>query len=344
VSGLAEHILDVQNLKVVFHTYAGTVHGVNDVSFTLDKGEVLGIVGESGCGKSVTAAALLRLIPTPPGEIVPGSKMLFEGKDLAAVPETAMRRIRGNAISMIFQDPMTALNPVLTIGLQLSESIILHQKVSSQEALKKSIEMLNLVGIPSPEERIHQYPHQMSGGMRQRVMIAMALSCNPKILIADEPTTALDVTIQAQIIDLMKNLNQRLDTSIILISHDLGVVAGLCHRVQVMYAGRLVESAPVAELYNNPLHPYTWGLLQSIPKVTAGVKRRLQTIGGQPPDLLAPPPGCSFAPRCRFALKICKEELPALFETTAGHRVRCWLNHEISPVKPGDLFHKEAAP
>jgi oligopeptide transport system ATP-binding protein len=341
VSSLAEHILDVKNLKVVFHTYAGTVHGVNDVSFTLDKGEVLGIVGESGCGKSVTASALLRLIPTPPGEILPGSKILFEGKDLTEVPEIDMRQIRGNAISMIFQDPMTALNPVLTIGLQLSESIILHQKLSAQEARNRSIEMLQLVGIPSPEERLRQYPHQMSGGMRQRVMIAMALSCNPKILIADEPTTALDVTIQAQIIDLMKNLNKRLDTSIILISHDLGVVAGLCHRVQVMYAGRLVESAPVTDLYNSPLHPYTWGLMQSIPKVTDGIKRRLQTIGGQPPDLLAPPPGCAFAPRCRFALKICKEELPTLFEVKPGHHVRCWLNHEMSPDKPADLLQKE---
>jgi len=338
---VAERILDVQNLTVVFHTYAGTVHGVNDVSFTLDKGEVLGIVGESGCGKSVTAAALLRLVPTPPGEIIPCSKIIFEGKDLTTVTEPAMRQIRGNAISMIFQDPMTALNPVLTIGLQLSESIILHQKLSTDQALKKSIEMLQLVGIPSPEERLHQYPHQMSGGMRQRVMIAMALSCNPRILIADEPTTALDVTIQAQIIDLMKSLNKRLDTSIILISHDLGVVAGLCHRVQVMYAGRLVESATVEELYKNPLHPYTWGLMQSIPKVTAGIKRRLQTIGGQPPDLLTPPPGCSFAPRCRFALTICKEQLPPLFEIAAGHHVRCWLNHEMSPHRSADLFQKE---
>lgn len=337
---MAERILDVQNLKVHFHTYAGVVRGVNDVSFTLDKGEVLGIVGESGCGKSVTSSAVMRLIPTPPGEIVKGSKIMFEGKDLATIDEMGMRAIRGNAISMIFQDPMTALNPVLTVGLQLSESIILHQKLSKKDALDKAVEMLNLVSIPSPEVRIRQYPHQMSGGMRQRVMIAMALACNPKILIADEPTTALDVTIQAQIIDLMKSLNQRLSTSIILISHDLGVVAGLCHRVQVMYAGRIVESASVKELYGNPLHPYTWGLMQSIPKVTEG-KRRLETIGGQPPDLLAPPPGCPFAPRCRYALKVCKEQLPPLFETSPGHMIRCWLNHELSPIRPAELFHKE---
>lgn len=339
---MAERILEVENLKVVFHTYAGTVKGVNDVSFTLDKGEVLGIVGESGCGKSVTSSAILRLIPTPPGEILPDSKIMFEGKNLATVDEKEMRGIRGNDISMIFQDPMTALNPVLTCGLQLTESIILHQKVSRAEALDRAIEMLKLVGIPSPEVRVRQYPHQLSGGMRQRVMIAMALACNPKILIADEPTTALDVTIQAQIIDLMKSLNQRLNTSIILISHDLGVVAGLSHRVQVMYAGRIVETAKVADLYENPLHPYTWGLMQSIPKVTHGVKKRLETIGGQPPDLLAPPPGCPFAPRCRFALKICKQELPPMIETDPEHKVRCWLSHDLSPVKPVDLFRKEA--
>lgn len=340
---MAERILTVENLRVHFHTYAGVVKGVNDVSFTLDKGEVLGIVGESGCGKSVTSSAIMRLIPTPPGEIVAGSKILFEGRDLATLEEQKMREIRGNAISMIFQDPMTALNPVLTVGLQLSESIILHQKLSPRAAMEKAIEMLRLVGIPSPEVRVRQYPHQMSGGMRQRVMIAMALSCNPKILVADEPTTALDVTIQAQIIDLMKSLNERLNTSIILISHDLGVVAGLSHRVQVMYAGRIVETAKVHELYGNPLHPYTWGLMQSIPKVTEGTHQRLQTIGGQPPDLLAPPPGCPFAPRCKFALRVCKEELPPMFEINPDHQVRCWLSHQLSPVRPVDLFQKEVA-
>lgn len=331
-------VLDVKNVTVVFHTYAGTVQAVTDVSFSLEKGEILGLVGESGCGKSVTSSAIMGLVPQPPGET--SGDIHFEGKNLITLDKESLQKIRGNQISMIFQDPMTSLNPVLTIGLQLSETLMLHQRLSKEEAIKKSIEILGLVGISSPETRVKQYPHQLSGGMRQRVMIAMALSCNPQILIADEPTTALDVTVQAQIIDLMRKLNQDFHTSIILISHDLGVIASLCQRVQVMYAGRIVESAPVDELYRHPCHPYTWGLMHSVPR-TDSQETELKTIGGQPPDLLAPPPGCAFEPRCKFSMNICREELPPLFEVAPQHQSRCWLNHELSTRKPEDCFQKE---
>lgn len=332
-----ETILSVENLKVVFHTYAGTVHAVNDVSFTLGKGEIIGIVGESGCGKSVTASSLLGLIPTPPGEIAAG-KILFEGTDIVTMSAEQLRSIRGNAISMIFQDPMTSLNPVLTVGLQLTESFVVHQSLSKNEASSKAIDMLRLVGIPAPELRMGQYPHQLSGGMRQRVMIAMALACDPRILIADEPTTALDVTIQAQIIELMKRLNDQLQTSIILISHDLGVVAGLCSRVMVMYAGQIVESASVGELYAHPQHPYTWGLLHSLPRLDRG-SSRLESIAGQPPDLLSPPPGCTYMPRCRYAMEVCKQA-PPLISVGTERQCRCWLSHENSPFLPSDLFRE----
>jgi oligopeptide transport system ATP-binding protein len=249
-----------------------------------------------------------------------------------------LRSIRGNAISMIFQDPMTSLNPVLTIGLQLTESFVVHQSLSKNEASNKAIDMLRLVGIPAPELRMGQYPHQLSGGMRQRVMIAMALACDPRILIADEPTTALDVTIQAQIIELMKRLNDQLQTSIILISHDLGVVAGLCSRVMVMYAGQIVESASVGELYAHPQHPYTWGLLHSLPRLDRG-SSRLESIAGQPPDLLSPPPGCTYMPRCRYAMEVCKQA-PPLISVGAERQCRCWLSHENSPFLPSDLFRE----
>lgn len=330
-----ETILSVENLNVVFHTYAGTVHAVNNVSFSLGKGEIIGIVGESGCGKSVTASSLLGLIPSPPGEITAG-KILFAGADIITMSSEQLRKLRGNEISMIFQDPMTSLNPVLTIGLQLAESYMIHQKLSRKAALEKAVTVLQLVGIPAPEVRVHQYPHQLSGGMRQRVMIAMALACNPRILIADEPTTALDVTIQAQIIELMKKLNHELQTSIILISHDLGVVAGLCNRVMVMYAGKIVESAPVAELYSAPQHPYTWGLLRSVPRLDRG-GLRLESIAGQPPDLLAPPSCCAYLPRCQYAMEICRQA-PPLLDVSSRRQCRCWLSHEHSPFHPTDLF------
>lgn len=321
-------LLSVENLTVKFHTYAGIVQAVKDVSFTLDKGEILGIVGESGCGKSVTASAIMGLIPSPPGEIAAGS-ILFGDADIVKLDEPSLRQLRGNAISMIFQDPMTSLNPVLTVGLQLTECFMTHQRADKSAAKERAIQMLKLVGIPAPETRMRQYPHQLSGGMRQRVMIAMALAINPQILIADEPTTALDVTIQAQIIDLMKKLNRELDTSIILISHDLGVIAGLCNRVIVMYAGQIVEAAAVGNLFRDPRHPYTLGLLQSIPRADH-VRTRLESIEGQPPDLLSPPSGCAFRPRCRYAMKVC-DQAPPLFATNENHISRCWLEHEACP-------------
>ncbi len=332
-------LLNVENLTVNFHTYAGTVRAVRDVSFTLEKGEILGIVGESGCGKSVTASALLGLIPSPPGEIAAG-RILFEGDDIAAMDEQALRRLRGNAISMIFQDPMTSLNPVLTVGSQLGECFTTHRRLDKASAREQSAAMLRLVGIPAPEVRLGQYPHQLSGGMRQRVMIAMALAMNPRILIADEPTTALDVTIQAQIVELMKKLNNELGTAIILISHDLGVVAGLCERVLVMYAGQIVEAAAVDDLFARPRHPYTLGLLQSVPRLDA-VSSRLTSIEGQPPDLLAPPAGCAFAPRCAFAMAACREA-PPLLVPVPGHYSRCWLAHPDCPHPLPGQAAKEA--
>ncbi len=334
-------LLSVENLTVKFHTYAGTVQAIRSVSFTMNAGEILGIVGESGCGKSVTASSLLGLIPTPPGEIAAG-RILFAGEDIAGMDEKALCKLRGNAISMIFQDPMTSLNPVLTVGRQLTECFTTHQKLSRAEAAERAVAMLRLVGIPAPEVRLGQYPHQLSGGMRQRVMIAMALAMNPRILIADEPTTALDVTIQAQIIDLMKKLNSELGTAIILISHDLGVVAGLCERVLVMYAGQVVEAAPVAALYARPRHPYTIGLLDSVPRLDAA-RSRLTSIEGQPPDLLAPPPGCAFSPRCRYAMRVC-EQAPPLFPAGENHHSRCWLNHPACPRTMPERAVKEVPP
>ncbi len=334
-------LLSVENLSVNFRTYAGTVRAVRDVSFTLAAGEILGIVGESGCGKSVTASSLLGLIPSPPGEVASG-RILFDGQDIVKMDEAALRKLRGNAVSMIFQDPMTSLNPVLTVGSQLGECFTAHQRLDGRTVRERSAELLRLVGIPAPEARLGQYPHQLSGGMRQRVMIAMALAMNPRILIADEPTTALDVTIQAQIIDLMKKLNSELGTSIILISHDLGVVAGLCEKVLVMYAGQVVEAAPVAELYTRPLHPYTLGLLHSVPRLDA-VRTRLASIDGQPPDLIAPPAGCAFAPRCRFAMVACREA-PPLIAAVPGHQSRCWLAHPDCPQPLAGGPAKEAEP
>lgn len=326
---MAEKLLEVKNLKTSFFTHVGEVKAVNDVSFDVYEGQTVGIVGESGSGKSVTSMSIMRLI-APPGKIVDG-QIIFEGKDILKLSEKEMRDIRGNKISMIFQDPMTSLNPVFTIGNQLIEAIKIHNKVSKAQAKKRSIEMLKLVGIPTPERRLSQYPHEFSGGMRQRVMIAMALSCNPKLLIADEPTTALDVTIQAQILDLLKKLQQQLKMSIILITHDLGVVADICQKVIVMYGGIIVEEGTVDDIFYNPKHPYTWGLLRSVPKMHLGLKKRLVPIEGQPPDLLKPPKGCPFAPRCEYAMRVCLQVRPPLFEVGDGHRSRCWLNHQYAP-------------
>ena len=326
---MQELLLDIRGLRTQFFTDDGLARAVDGVSYSLEKGETVGVVGESGCGKSVTALSVLRLIPDPPGKIVEG-EILFEGTDLLQLSSADMRRIRGNDISMIFQEPMTSLNPVFTIGNQITEAVRLHQGLNKKEALAKAVEALKLVGIPVPERRVHEYPHQLSGGMRQRAMIAMALSCNPKVLIADEPTTALDVTIEAQILDLMRTLQEELGTAIIMITHDLGVIADIARKVVVMYAGKIVEQAPVERIFASPNHPYTQGLLQSLPRVdkdASGAKQRLQEIPGIVPSLLNLPTGCKFASRCPSVMPHCKEQEPPLEQVAADHYSACWLNH-----------------
>lgn len=318
-----ENLLEVKNLKTYFYTEDGVVPAVDGVDFSLKPGETLGIVGESGCGKSVTAISILKLIPNPPGKIVDG-EILFEGKDLVKTSESDMQHIRGNDIAMIFQEPMTSLNPVFTIGRQIGEAIMLHQHLDKKETREKSIEMLKLVGIPRAEQVVDEYPHQFSGGMRQRAMIAMALSCNPKLLIADEPTTALDVTIQAQIIELMRDIKEKLKTSIMLITHDLGVIAEMADQVIVMYAGKVMEEANVMDLFREPRHPYTIGLMRSKPSL-GGHGGKLDVIQGAVPNPLAMPKGCPFNPRCPHAMEICRNEMPILKKFDDGRKVRCWL-------------------
>lgn len=328
-----EKLLEIRNLKTSFFTHVGEVKAVGGVSIDLNKGEAIGIVGESGSGKSITMMSLMGLL-SENGKIIDG-EIIFEGRDLAKLSEEEMQKIRGNEIGMIFQDPMTSLNPVLTIGDQLMEPLIKHKKMSKKEAWDRAVQMLSLVGIPSPESRMKQYPHEFSGGMRQRVMIAMALACEPKLLIADEPTTALDVTIQAQILELMKELKDKINTSIILITHDLGVVADVCDRINVMYGGLVAETGSTRDIFYRPKHPYTWGLLKSIPNPKKDEKERLKPIEGQPPDLLKPPVGCPFADRCEYAMKICMQQRPPLFEVGEGHKAACWLNHPDAPkVEP----------
>lgn len=319
-----ETVLEVKNLKTSFKTDEGKFLAVDDVSFRVEKGKTLGIVGESGCGKSVTSLSILRLIPNPPGNIE-GGQILFNGKNLLDLPVSEMRKIRGNKISMIFQEPMTSLNPVFTVGDQIEEAVMLHQKLNRKDAHQKAIEMLKLVGIPSPEKRVDDYPHQLSGGMRQRVMIAMALSCNPSLLIADEPTTALDVTIQAQILELVNKLQKETNTSMILITHDLGVVAETCDDVVVMYAGRVVEYGNVHQIFENPKHPYTKGLLDSVPHFETGQRReRLKTIPGIVPSLTKLPSGCRFQDRCPNVQQDCRNKEPDLYELEPGHTARCY--------------------
>ena len=320
----SDRLLEVTDLKTYFDTDEGVVKAVDGVSFHIDRGETLAVVGESGSGKSVTSLSVMRLIPTPPGRIASGA-MTFEGQDLVKKSEREMRRIRGNDISMIFQEPMTSLNPVYTVGDQIAEAIVLHQGKSYREAMKLAVEMLDLVGIPEPGKRVKNYPHQMSGGMRQRVMIAMALSCGPKLLIADEPTTALDVTIQAQILDLMRKLQREIGMSILFITHDLGVVAEMADRVVVMYAGRAVEEGDVNDIFARPQMPYTLGLMNSIPRVdrAAEHQERLEAIPGNVPNPLYLPEGCAFHPRCRFAIDACKAAIPPLEDAGEGHMVRC---------------------
>jgi oligopeptide transport system ATP-binding protein len=325
LGGITLALLEVNGLRTQFFTQDGVVKAVNGVSFYLDEGETLGIVGESGCGKSVSVMSLMRLIPQPPGRIV-GGEVTFEGQDLLALSDDEIRHIRGNKIAMIFQDPMTSLNPVLTIGRQIGEALELHMGMNRHEARKRSAELLSLVGIPSAESRLDDYPHQFSGGMRQRAMIAMGLACNPQLLIADEPTTALDVTIQAQIVDLVKRLRDGIGMAVIWITHDLGVVAGLADRMMVMYAGFIVEEAPVKAIYGDPRHPYTIGLLGSLPRLDQIRAEKLQSIEGLPPDLIALPEGCPFAARCAYVLEKCRTERPELEPVGPRHRAACWVD------------------
>jgi len=334
-----ENILEVNDLHVSFDTYGGEVKAVRGVSFELRKGETLAIVGESGSGKSVTTKALMGLIPQPPGRIKQG-EVLLEGKDLTKMNERQLQKIRGRDLSMIFQDPMTSLNPTMKVGNQIMEGLIKHQKMSRSQAKKRAVELLEMVGIPNPKARINQYPHQFSGGMRQRVVIAIALACNPKVLIADEPTTALDVTIQAQILELMKDLQHKTETSIIFITHDLGVVANVADRVAVMYAGKIVELGTVDDIFYNPQHPYTWGLLGSMPTLD-DEESELFAIPGTPPDLLNPPKGDAFAARNEYALKIDEEEQPPYFQVSDTHYAATWLLHENAPnVEPPESVKK----
>jgi oligopeptide/dipeptide ABC transporter ATP-binding protein len=328
-------LLEVKNLKTYFFTDDGVAKAVDDVSYTVDRRQTLGVVGESGCGKSVTALSIMRLIPDPPGKTV-GGEIMFDGKDLLKLPDEEMRKIRGNKIGMIFQEPMTSLNPVFTVGNQIEESILLHQKVSKERAKALAIEMLKKVGIPAPEQRYGEYPHQLSGGMRQRVMIAIALSCNPDVLIADEPTTALDVTVQAQILELIKSLQNELGMAVILITHDLGVIAETADDVAVMYASHIVEYAPVSEVFYNPIHPYTIGLLGSIPKLNSETDR-LMTIEGTVPAPTNYPVGCHFAARCNWVTEECLKSEPALLEHEPGHFAACFHWDKVKVDRPAHL-------
>lgn len=334
-----DRILEVKNLRTSFKTHIGNVQSVRGISLHLDKGEALGIVGESGCGKSVTMMSIMRLLAD--NAVINADEITFDGKDITNPKEKVMQEIRGNDMAMIFQDPMTSLNPLFTVGEQLTEHLIKHKNISRKEADKQAIKMLDLVGIPSPEKRLSQYPHEFSGGMRQRVMIAMSLICEPKLIIADEPTTALDVTIQAQILDLMKDLKEKVNSSIILITHDLGVVADLCTRINVMYGGIIVEEGSDEDVFYNPKHPYTWGLLNSVPNPKSNKREKLTPIEGQPPDLLKPPAGCPFAARCKYTMKVCLENQPPLFDVSEGHRAACWLLHENAPKVEAPIRREE---
>ncbi|HHH82008.1 MAG TPA: ABC transporter ATP-binding protein [Chloroflexi bacterium] len=329
---MAPKVLDVNDLQTRFHTQDGTVYAVNGVSFHVEEGETLGIVGESGCGKSVSVLSVMRLIPQPPGE-VQAESIYFGDRDITKVSEDEMRDIRGSQIAMIFQDPMTSLNPVLTIGFQIMEPLRVHLGMSEDEARERAAELLHLVGIPEARARLDDYPHQFSGGMRQRAMIAMSLACNPALLIADEPTTALDVTIQAQIVDLVKRLRDQFGMSLIWITHDLGVVAGLADRVIVMYAGFIVEEAPIAEVYGNPRHPYTFALLKSLPRMDGSPGEKLMSIEGLPPENYEFPTGCPFAPRCMFVKDKCWQANPRLVDINSDHRIACWVDIETGELR-----------
>ena len=329
---MARRLLEVNNLTTHFFTSDGVVKAVDGINYHLDEGEILGIVGESGCGKSVSALSLMRLVADPPGRIVDG-EVTFEEKDLLQLGDAEMRSIRGNRMAMVFQEPMTSLNPVLTIGRQITETLELHQNMTKSQARERAVELIRMVGISDAGSRLSDYPHQFSGGMRQRVMIAMALSCNPKLIIADEPTTALDVTIQAQILELMRELAQQFGTALIIITHNLGVVARYAHRVVVMYAGKIIEMGTAAEIYSNPRHPYTLGLLKSVPRLDEAVRTSLDPIEGLPPDLVDLPVGCSFQPRCPYAFDRCTQETPYLMEHSEAHTTACWRHEELTELK-----------
>lgn len=336
-----DKILEVKDLSVSFNTYAGEVKAVRGVSFELNRGETLAFVGESGCGKTVTAKSILRLLKPPFAVIKEGSKITCDGKDVLSLNKKELCEFRGNEVSMIFQDPMTSLNPTMTVGKQIMESLRIHRHLDKKQAREEAIKMLKMVNIPSPEKRIDSYPHEMSGGMRQRVMIAMALACSPKILIADEPTTALDVTIQAQIMDLMRELKEKMNTAIILVTHDLGVVANFADRIQVMYAGQVVERGTAREIFYDSKHPYTWALLSSVPKLAKESKQELYALKGTPPDLILPLNHCPFASRCEYCMPICKEKNPLETTITDTHRVSCWLQHPNAP-KVKSFYDREA--
>ena len=325
-------LLEVNDLATHFFTQDGVVKAVDGISYHVEEGEVLGIVGESGCGKSVSALSIMRLVANPPGRTVRG-EVIFDGEDILKLADAEMRHIRGNRIAMVFQEPMTSLNPVLTIGRQLTETLELHQRMNKTEARDRAAELLRIVGIPDSERRLKDYPHQFSGGMRQRVMIAMALSCNPRLIIADEPTTALDVTIQAQILELMQELAREFGTAMVIITHNLGVVARYASRVVVMYAGKIIETGSALDIYHSPKHPYTLGLLRSVPRLDAEERKKLEAIEGLPPDLIDLPAGCSFAPRCRFAYERCSQEMPELEGVGDGHDAACWRSSEITELE-----------
>ena len=330
ISEEVHQLLEIQELSVSFRTYGGEVQAVRRVSFDVGAGEVVALVGESGCGKSVTAQSVMGLVPSPPG-MIKGGSIRLNGRELIGLKEREWEQVRGKEIGMIFQDPMTSLNPTMPVGRQIAEGLRKHEGLSRTEAADKAMEMLELVGIPEPKRRMTQYPHAFSGGMRQRVMIAIALACRPKLLIADEPTTALDVTIQAQMIELMLDLKERLGTAILLITHDLGVVAGAADRIVVLYAGKVVERGCLDDIFYHSVHPYTWGLLQSIPRLDAAKKSTLQPIPGMPPDLFTPPRGCAFAKRCPYVMQICVERQPEMTEVTKGHLCACWLLDKNAP-------------
>lgn len=326
-----ENLLEVNHLQISYHTYAGEVQSVRGVSFAVESGQAVALVGESGCGKSVTAKAIMGLIQTPPGEIKKESQILYQGENILSYNEKQWSEYRGCQSAMIFQDALTSLNPTMSIGKQIAENLILHKNMPKAKALEEAIRMLELVGIPNARERVRQYPHQFSGGMRQRVMIAIALASSPKLLIADEPTTALDVTIQAQILELIKSLQKELGTAVILITHDLGIVADIADRIIVMYCGKIVEQGQSREIFYKPKHPYTWGLLNAVPRLDLNKKQQLVSIEGTPPDLIAPPKGCPFCTRCDYCMNICIEQIPPTYEFEKGHIAGCWLHHPQAP-------------